>query len=202
MKKMELKKDFKEFYSAKKEPVMVNVPGFNYIMIDGKGNPNNSKDFQAAVSALFTAAYTLKFMAKKGGLNIDYGVMPLEGQWWADDYRDFINGDKAKWFWTISIMQPEFVTKKMFSEAVEKAALKKKDLPFERLYFDKFKDGVSAQILHTGSFSEEAETIQRMHEYIKEQGYKVRGKHREIYLNNFLKVKPEKMKTILRQPVI
>src|ERR1035437_5737551 len=106
MEKIDLKKKFKEFYSAKKDPVMVKVPAFNYISIDGKGDPNNSKEFQAAVSALFTAAYTLKFMVKKGSLKTDYGVMPLEGQWWAKDHMDFIKNDKSKWFWTISIMQP------------------------------------------------------------------------------------------------
>ena len=201
MKKLNLKKEFKPFYTAKKDPVMVKVPAFNYISIDGKGDPNNSPEFQAAVSALFTSAYTLKFMVKKGSLKIDYGVMPLEGQWWAKDYKDFIKGDKSKWFWTISIMQPEFVNKKLFEEALMKAAEKKKGLPLEKLRFEKTADGMSAQLLHTGPFSEEGPNIQRMHEFIEEQGYKIQGKHREIYLNNFLKVKPEKMKTILRQPV-
>ncbi len=201
MKKIDLKKEFKALYSAKKEPVLVKVPELNYIMIDGKGDPNNNKEFQAAVSALFTAAYTLKFMVKKGPMAIDYGVMPLEGQWWADDYKDFLKGNKAKWHWTISIMQPDFITKKLFEEARAKAAEKKKGLPLEMLRFEKFKDGLSAQLLHTGPFSEEGPNIRRMHEFIEKQGYKIKGKHREIYLNNFLKVKPEKMKTILRQPV-
>jgi hypothetical protein len=202
MKKLDLKKQFKEFYLAKKDPVLVRVPGFCYIMIDGKGDPNNSREFQAAVGALFTAAYTLKFMVKKGPMAVDYGVMPLEGQWWADDYKDFLNGNKAKWNWTISIMQPDIITPEMFNEAVAKAAEKKKGLPFGRLRLEKFKDGLSAQLLHTGPFSEEGPNIQRMHEFIKQQGYKIKGKHREIYLNNFLKVKPGKMKTILRQPCV
>lgn len=200
MKKIDLKKEFKAFYSAKKDPVLVKVPELNYIMIDGKGDPNGSKDFQEAVSALFSTAYTLKFMVKKGKMAIDYGVMPLEGQWWADDYRDFENQNKAKWYWTAMIMQPDFVTKAMFEDAAANAAAKKPELPIKKLRLEKCKDGLSAQLLHTGPFSEEGPNIQRMHEFIKAQGYKIKGKHREIYLNNFLKVKPEKLKTILRQP--
>jgi hypothetical protein len=199
MKKLDLKKELKDYYSAKKDPVLVRVPKLNFIMIDGSGDPNNNKEFQAAVSALFTVSYTLKFMVKKGDLAVDYGVMPLEGQWWADDYRDFFSGNKAKWHWTIAIMQPDFITKEMFKEAVAKAGEKKKDLPLKNLRFEKFKEGLSAQLLHTGPFSEEGPNIQRLHDFIKEQGYKIDGKHREIYLNNFLKVKLEKMKTILRQ---
>lgn len=200
MKKIDLKKELKEFYSAKKEPCIVKIPAFNYIMIDGKGDPNGSEEFQAAVSALFTAAYTLKFMVKKGKMAIDYKVMPLEGQWWADDYRDFLSGNKAKWYWTISIMQPGFITKAMFKEAVEKAKAKKKELPLDNLRLEAFADGTSGQILHTGPFSEEGATIQKLHEFIKAQGLKIKGKHREIYLNDFNRVKPEKMKTIIRQP--
>ncbi len=201
MKKIDLKKEFRHCYTAKKDPVMVKVQPFNYISIDGKGDPNNSPEFQAAVSALFTASYTLKFIVKKGPMKIDYGVMPLEGQWWAKNHEDFIKGDKAKWFWTVSIMQPEFITEKLFEEALATAAEKKKGLPFDKLRFEKTQDGLSAQLLHTGPFSEEGPNIERMHQFIKGQGYKISGKHREIYLNNFLKVKPEKMKTILKQPV-
>jgi hypothetical protein len=201
MKKLDLKKELKGLYSAKKDPVLVKVPGLNYIMIDGRGDPNKSMEFQAAVGGLFTASYTLKFMVKKGDAGIDYGVMPLEGQWWADDNLDFLDGNKSKWHWTVSIMQPDFITPKMFAKAVKKAAEKKKDLPLNKLRFEKLKDGLSAQLLHRGPFSEEGPAIKRMHDFIKEQGYALKGKHREIYLNNFLKVKPEKMKTILRQPV-
>jgi hypothetical protein len=200
MKKIDLKKKFKELYAAKKDPVLVKVPELNYIMIDGKGDPNGSKEFQAAVGALFTTAYTLKFIIKKGKMDIDYGVMPLEGQWWADDNMDFVNQNKSKWYWNAMIMQPDFVTKTMFEDAAAKAAAKKKELPVNKLRFEKCKDGLSAQLLHTGPFSDEGINIQKMHEFIKEQGYKIRGKHREIYLNNFLRVKPEKLKTILRQP--
>lgn len=202
MKKIDLKKEYRGLYTAKKKPVMIKVPELNYIMIDGKGDPNGSKLFQDSVSALFTVSYTLKFMVKKGSMAVDYGVMPLEGQWWADDYNDFLNANKNKWYWTIMIMQPDFITKDMFEDALSKAVDKKKGLPFGKLRMEKFTEGASAQLLHTGPFSEEGPNIQRLHQFIKEQGKKIRGKHREIYLNNFLKVKPEKLKTIIRQPVV
>jgi hypothetical protein len=77
-------------------------------MIDGEGDPNTSKGFQEAVEVLFSLSYTLKFMIKKGKA-IDYGVMPLEGLWWADDMEKFNIKDKEEWKWTLMIMQPEFV---------------------------------------------------------------------------------------------
>ena len=107
MEKVDFKKRLKELYQpSAKEVVQVNVPALNYLMVDGEGDPNTSKQFADAVEALFSLSYTLKFMVKKGALEIDYGVMPLEGLWWSDDMTAFATGDKAKWKWTLMIMQP------------------------------------------------------------------------------------------------
>lgn len=202
MEKIDFKKELKELYrpSAKKI-VTIDVPEMNFIMIDGKGDPNNSAEYQDAVEALFSVSYTLKFMIKRGEIEIDYGVMPLEGLWWADDMSSFVDGKKDDWKWTSMIMQPEFVTKAMFQEASEQVIKKKGLKAVPKLRFDSYKEGVCAQVLHIGPFSEEGPTIQKLHEYIEEKGFRNSGKHHEIYLSDFRRTAPEKLKTVIRQPM-
>lgn len=203
MEKIDLKKQLSEYYSVPKNKIVVTeVPSFNYIMIDGQGNPNDSQQFQDAVSALFSLSYTIKFMIKKGAQQVDYGVMPLEGLWWADDMSTFSVERKDDWKWTLMIMQPDMITKAIYDEAFA-ALSKKKDLPsLPLLRFEAMADGLAAQILHIGPFSEEGPTIARLHAFIKENGYQLTGKHREIYLSDMRKTAPEKLKTIIRQQVI
>jgi hypothetical protein len=202
MQKIDFKKRLGALYSAPaKTPVIVEVPRLNFIMIDGAGDPNTSEEFQRAVEALFSASYTLKFLIKKGPLAIDYGVLPLEGVWWAEDMSAFTAGDKAAWKWTLMIMQPEYVTPELFEQALEQVR-KKQDLPaVDQLRLESFREGLSAQLLHIGPFSEEAATIERLHRFIEENGYRRRGKHREIYLSDLRRAAPERLKTIIRQPI-
>ena len=202
MQKIDFKRRLRSLYSAPaKAPVVVEVPQMNFIMIDGTGDPNTSPEFQQAVEALFSTSYTLKFMIKKGPLAIDYGVLPLEGVWWAEDMNAFAAADKASWKWTLMIMQPEYVNPELFERALAEAG-KKKDLPaLQQLRFEALREGLSAQLLHVGPFSEEAPTIERLHRFIEDNGYRPRGKHREIYLSDLRKAAPEKLKTIIRQPV-
>lgn len=202
MKKVDLKKELGSIYkpSAKKMEILL-VPELNYLMIDGFGDPNGSKQFQDAVEALYSLSYTIKFMFKKGEQQIDYGVMPLEGLWWADDMESFHAQDKAKWKWTLMIMQPAFVTKANVAEA-KKQVLQKKGLAALGLVrFGSMNEGLSAQVLYTGPYSAEAPTIAKLHEFIKESGYKLHGKHREIYLNDMRRTAPERLKTIIRQSI-
>jgi hypothetical protein len=202
MQKIDFKKRLKQLYSAPaKEPVIVEVPPLNFIMIDGAGDPNTSEEFQRAVEALFSVSYTLKFIIKKGPLAIDYGVLPLEGVWWAEDMSAFTAGDKQSWKWTLMIMQPEYVTEELFEQALEQAR-HKKDLPaVDQLRLESFHEGLSAQLLHVGPFSEEGPTIERLHRFIEDHGYRRRDKHREIYLSDLRRAAPEKLKTIIRQPI-
>lgn len=202
MQKIDFKKRLKQLYSAPaKTPVLVEVPELNFIMIDGAGDPNNSEQFQQAVEALFSVSYSLKFLIKKGPLAIDYGVLPLEGVWWADDMSAFTTGDKAAWKWTLMIMQPEYITRELLEQATAQVS-KKKGLPgLDRLRLESFREGLSVQLLHVGPFSEEGPTIQRLHLYIEENGYLRRGRHREIYLSDLRRTAPERLKTIIRQPI-
>jgi hypothetical protein len=202
MQTIDFKKRLGALYSAPaKAPVIVEVPPLNFIMIDGAGDPNTSEEFRQAVEVLFSASYTLKFLIKKGPLAIDYGVLPLEGVWWAEDMSAFTAGDKASWQWTLMIMQPEYVTPELFENALGQVR-QKKDLPAAgQLRLETFHEGLSAQLLHVGPFSEEGPTIQRLHRFIEDHGYRRRDKHREIYLSDLRRAAPEKLRTIIRQPI-
>ena len=201
MAKIDLRKELKEFYNPTAKAVtVVDVPEMSFIMIDGQGAPG-SEQFQQSIEALYTVAYTMKF-AKKKADGTDYGVMALEGLWWAEDMAvfDAEKGDRNQWRWTLMIMQPDFVTEDDFVSAKEAAKKKKGNSSVERVRFESFKEGKAAQIMHIGPFSEEGPNVQRIHDEIAKIGGKLAGKHHEIYLSDFRKVDPTKMKTVLRQP--
>lgn len=202
MEKMDFKKTLRHLYqSSAKEIIRVDVPEMNFLMVDGKGDPNNSQAFADAVEVLFLLSYTLKFMIKKGQLAIDYGVLPLEGLWWADDMSAFTDGDKARWEWTAMIMQPEFVTKEMVELAIADVK-RKKNLPaLAGVRFESFSEGACAQVMHIGPFSEEGPTIEKVHQFIENSGCKRTGKHHEIYMSDIRKADPAKWKTVIRQPM-
>lgn len=201
MKKIDLRKELKELYTpSPKEVEVVRIPKFQYLMIDGTGDPNVSPAFQEAVQALYTAAYTLKFMTKKEK-EIDYPVMALEGLWWADDMSSFMTGSKESWKWTLMILQPKVVTKSLFSKGIKTAMEKKGLAALGRIRLESLEESLSIQIMHIGTYAQEGPTIQNLHSFAKERGLELKGKHHEIYLSDPRKAKPEKMKTIIRQPV-
>lgn len=202
MEKIDYKKKLKHLYrpSAKKVEI-VDVPRMNFLMVDGEGDPSTSKAFSDAIEALFPLAYTLKFMVKKGDLAIDYGVLPLEALWWADDMNAFAAERKDDWQWTVMIMQPEFITQEMVFGAAAEVERKKKPVSLPLVRFESFREGRAAQTLHVGPFSEEGPTIERVHSYIEENGSQRIGKHHEIYLSDLRRAAPEKWKTIVRQPI-
>jgi hypothetical protein len=202
MQKIDFKKRLKQLYSAPAEaPVLVEVPPLDFMMIDGAGDPNTSEEFQRAVEALFATSYALKFLIKKGPLAIDYGVLPLEGVWWAEDMSAFAAGAKQSWKWTLMIMQPEYVTEELFEQAREQVRTKKGIPAVDHLRLETVHEGLSAQVLHVGPFAEEGPTIDRLHRFIEDNGYRRRDKHREIYLSDLRRAAPEKLKTIIRQPI-
>lgn len=203
MGKLDIKKQMKDLYHPSAKNISeVTVPEFQYLMIDGTGDPNKSQYFEEAVNALYSVSYTLKFMIKKGERKIDYGVMPLEGLWWCDDMNQFNVDNKEIWKWTVMIMQPDFISEDEIKEAI-KIAKAKKDIPaIDNLRIEKFNEGTSLQITHIGPFSEEGPTVEKLHNYLKENKYDFNGKHHEIYLSDIRKAAPEKWKTVLRQPVI
>ncbi len=202
MEKIDFKKEFKHLYNpSSKEIIIINVPEMNFLMIDGLGNPNTAQEYKDAVEALYAVSYALKFMVKKGEAAVDYGVMPLEGLWWADDMTQFSVDNKDIWKWTSMIMQPKYATIDLFDEAIAQVA-KKKSLPaLSKMRFESFHEGLVAQVMHLGPYSAEGPTVERLHNFIKENGHELRGKHHEIYLTDPQRTALEKMKTVIRQSV-
>ncbi len=200
MEKIDLKRKWKPLYApSAKEVVEVDVPAFDFLMVDGEGNPDTSSSYTQAVEALYSVSYAMKFTLKKEN-GLDYKVMPLEGLWWADDLASFHRGDKTAWKWTMMIMQPPEVSRRAVQAAIA-GVHDRKQLPgLERIRFEAFEEGRCAQTLHLGPFSAEGPTIARVHDYIAARSA-LRGKHHEIYLSDIRRAAPEKWKTIIRQPM-
>jgi hypothetical protein len=203
MSKVDFKKELKHLYQpSAKAFTVVDVPPMQYLMADGHGDPNTAPAYQEAVEALYAVAYKLKFMSKRQ-LGQDYVVPPLEGLWWAEDMDSFtVDRDKSAWDWTMMIMQPAWITPEMFAEALWQVETAKGLPALPRLRLETYHEGLSVQILHLGSYDDEGPVLQRMHaEFIPQSGYEMAGKHHEIYLSDPRKVAPEKLRTVLRQPV-
>ena len=198
----DLKKELGHLYCPSARVVQrVDVPTLRFLKIDGKGDPTTSPAYNEAVEALFALSYALKFRAKKSPLEISYGVMPLEGLWWADDMSSFDTDDRSSWQWTMMIMQPDFIEGD-FIEETRVAVAAKKHLPgLERLRLESFTEGLSAQTMHIGPFSAEGPTIEKVHRFIEESGRELSGKHHEIYLSDIRRADPAKWRTVIRQPM-
>jgi len=206
MTKIDLKKENKELYNpSKKEPSIVEVPKMKFLMIDGEGDLNTSQEYHDAMEALFPVSYKVKFISKKEKSQ-DYVVMPLEGLWWVDNIEDFNTLDKSNWKWTAMIRQPDFITKSMINDAIEEVEKKKNLAVLSKIRFESLNEGLSAQIMHIGPYSEEGPTVAKLHAFIEEKGYQFDGispgeKHHEIYISDMRRTKPERLKTVIRQPV-
>jgi len=201
MEKIDFKKELPAYKARVGKPELLTIPAMNYLEIDGSGDPNNSVAFQQAIEALYTVAYTLKFMIKKQQ-GIDYGVLPLEALWWADDMNDFMFARKDKWKWTTMIMQPPYVTGPLFEDAVAVAGNKKELPALPGLRLAGLEEGLCVQVLYVGPYADEGPTILNLHQFAAGNGCHLGGKHHEIYLNDQRKTAPEKLKTIIRQPVL
>ncbi len=218
MKTLDLRKQYKKLYvPSAKAPVIVDIPEFSFLMIDGrieKGkSPGESPAFQEAMMALYGAAYTLKFMSKLRKKNaINYPVMALEGIWWVED-GPFDISKPDNWLWRAMIMQPEHITEEMFAEALEQLRRKKPGPGIEKLRLERFHEGLCVQVMHIGPYATEPATVERMRAFAAEQGLADRhdrirkgGRlqvfdHHEIYLGDPRRCAPEKLKTVLRHPV-
>ena len=194
------KKDLKHLYNPPKGKfTFVDVPPLNFLMLDGHGDPNTAQDYVDAVQALYSLAYTIKFALKAKG--VEFPVAPLEGLWWVSDMARFTMADKSEWDWTMMILQPDAVTADVV-EAARAEALRKKGLPaLERVRLETYHEGLSVQTMYLGPYADEGPTIAAMHRFAEEQGYALHGKHHEIYLGDPRRSVPEKLKTIIRQPV-
>lgn len=201
MERIDLKKQWKHLYSPSSRQVsVVDVPPMNFLMVEGAGDPNTSPAYQEALEALYSLSYTLKFQVRKR-LGLDYVVMPLEGLWWTDDPAAFSLEHREDWKWTAMIAQPEPVTPEWFEKARAEVQARTRLPALERVRLEQYHEGLSAQILHLGPYAAEGLTIARLHDFIRGQGYELNGRHHEIYLNDPRRTAPEKLRTVLRQPI-
>lgn len=204
--KLDYKKQYKDLYMPKNKPSLVEVPPMNFIMVDGKGDPN-SEEYQKSVSVLYALTFTIK-MSKMGGMKpegyFEYVVPPLEGLWWCSNGKfDFEKRDN--WIWTSMIRQPEFVTEEVFKWAVNECKKKKLGVDVSKARFESFTEGLCVQIMHIGPYADEPASTEKINDFINENGFiDVTGnkrKHHEIYLSDPRKTAAERLKTVLRHPV-
>lgn len=203
------KKEYKEFYMPKSKPSIVVIPKMNYIAVRGKGNPNeDDSEYKKSIGLLYAIAFTIK-MSYKGTHKIDgyfsYVVPPLEGFWWQDNGKLEIDYNSKDEFNFISVIRlPDFVTKKDFDWAIKEASEKKK-IDFSKAEFLTYEEGLCVQCMHIGPYDDEPETINKMHDHIKENGYELdtsgKRRHHEIYLSDPRRCAVEKLKTVIRHPI-
>ncbi len=200
--KIDFKKELATYRAPKGRFEVVTVPELRYLMIDGFGDPNTAPAYADALTTLYPVAYKLKFFSKTE-LGRDYVVMPLEALWWADDMSSFTEArDKSQWYWTAMIMVPDWITTDHFHQAVQVVSDGKGAPSLDQIRLESLDEGLVVQTLHLGFYDDEAPTLAALHhEFIPAQGLQMTGRHHEIYLSDPRRTAPERLRTILRQPV-
>jgi hypothetical protein len=199
MTKLDLKKELKELYTAKKKPEIVDVPPGRFLSVLGRGAPEGD-EYAASIGALYSLSYTLKFMSKEEGQ--DFVVMPLETLWWFDDPTASADEvPREKWNWKTMIRQPDFIKVDTVERIKPEVAQKKQIHAVKETVLESLDEGLSAQIMHIGPYSDEKPTILRLMKFITENSYRTSGRHHEIYLSDPNRTAPERLKTIIRLPV-
>lgn len=210
MEKLDYKKAYPDLYMPKQTPSILTVPPMTFVMVDGKGNPNTSQDYQQAVAVLYGISFAIKMMKMGGNAPegyFEYVVPPLEGLWTVADTRfdGVVIQDKEDLCWTAAIRQPEFVTEDVFQKAVKQLAVKKPELPVGRAKLVTWEEGLCAQVMHIGPYDDEPATLAKLDAYIAQQGYctdiTAERRHHEIYLGDPRKTAPQRLKTVLRHPI-
>ena len=202
------KKEYKEFYLPPTTPGIVTVPAMNFLAVRGQGDPNEEDGaYKQALGMLYAVAFTIK-MSKMGKHKLegyfDYVVPPLEGLWWQEGVHGVDYACKADFQWISLIRLPEFVTEEVFDWAV-RVATEKKRQDFSPVEFFSWEEGLCVQCMHIGPYDDDPATVAAMEAYAVGQGYGLDFSqyrfHHEIYLSDARRTKPEKPKTVIRQPV-
>ena len=203
-KKLDYKKEFPEIYKPSlKTPTIIKIPKMTYFMIDGTGDPNTSEEYKDIVQILYNISYTLKMkIIKKETPDKDYVVPPLEGLWYMPKMDEWSMEDKEKWQWTMMIRIPDFIEDTQIKKALKILKETKNPSFFSKLRYEQYDEGTCVQIMYLGPYDEEPPTIKKMHQFAEKNGYILNGHHHEIYLSDPRRIEPERLKTILRQPII
>jgi hypothetical protein len=205
MNKIDLIKEYRNYFTAKAKPELVTIEEAHFIAIKGKGDPN-APAFAQNIEALYSIAYTIKFMYK--AQNSDFTVSKLEAQWWYDENKfpgknieTATEVPRSEWEYQLLIRMPAFVTANDLDMAKE-TVRKKKDIQLaDQVEFFTMAEGQSVQMLHIGPFSTEPVTLKQIAAFCEQNKLAKNGLHHEIYLSDFRRTSPEKLKTILREPV-
>jgi hypothetical protein len=194
-KKLDLRKELKAEYAAPKRPRVVETSPGRYLAIQGRGEPGLA-EFQAAIEAIYTLAYTLKFAFKmeKGR---DYGVMCLEAEYWAAG-QDLTTVPKSQWKWRFLVRTPDFVTEEDVAEVRTRCLAKGKTPLVKKVKLVSLDGGPAVQMLHIGPYDSCGPTYEAMRAFAQEESRKIRGRCHEIYISDPRRVPPERLKTILR----
>ena len=196
--KIDLFKEHKADYLARKKPVWVDVASAPYLSVEGRGAPGGD-EFQNRVGALMAVAYTLKFDSKAAGQ--DYVVCKLEGVWYCDGSEDLATTPRELWRWRLLIRVPEFITRDDVAAAARKVADKQGRPDILDVALERLAEGRCVQMLHVGPYEREPETLAVMREFAEGEGFELQGAHHEIYLSDPRRVDPQRLRTILRHPV-
>lgn len=202
MEKVDYKKELKELYAPKNVPSIVDVPPMRFVMVDGSGGPDSS-EYAESISIVYSISYTIKMNGRGSDGYFEYVVPPLEGLWWTDAGES--DTDRDSWKWTSMIRLPEFVTPELFAWAVNICRNKNPQYDYSRARFETYIEGLCVQVMHTGPYSDEAASVEKIRAFIEENALvdlTAKGRrHHEIYLSDPNKTKPENLKTVLRFPV-
>jgi hypothetical protein len=197
----DVKREHKALYAPKnREWALVEVPEQRFVAVSGRGNPNTAPEYTRAVEALYAVAYTLKFASKRTGR--DFVVGPLEGLWWSPDPAVFTARAKDEWLWRMLISLPDWITTEDVKEAATTALAKKGNPAIASVEHETLREGTCAQVLHIGSYDDETPILTELHTtYLAANGLIERDRHHEVYLGDPRRTAPEKLRTVLRQPV-
>jgi hypothetical protein len=187
-----------EYVASAKKPGIVRVGPARYLSTSGRSAPE-SEPFNRAIGALYTVAFTIKMARKAAGQ--DYAVTRLEGLWSFDSAHADPSSPATVWNWELLLRVPPFVTEKEVKKAIEELLAKGKNADVRNVRLADITEGECVQMLHVGPYTAEKPTLDKMREFAGFAGRTFSGRHHEIYLSDPRRVKPEKLKTILRQPL-
>ena len=205
--KLDLRKQYREFYlPSAKEVALVDVPEFLFLALDGVVEagvrPGEAVSFQDSMAAMYGVGYALKFMSKlRDDDPIDFAVMAVEGLWSTESGSKFDFDWREPSLYTLLMMQPDHITAEMFERATADTREKRPNPAIDRLRLERWREGLSIQIMHIGPYADEPATLDKMDAFVEENGYELHGRHHEIYIGDPNRSKPENLKTVLRHAV-
>ncbi|WP_309135008.1 GyrI-like domain-containing protein [Cellulomonas sp.] len=200
---VDLKREIPSYRARRGEIALVTVPPLQYLMVDGHGDPNTATEYEDALRTLYPVAYALKFLSRRE-LGREHVVMPLEALWWSDDMAAFTTSrDKSRWSWTAMILVPDWIAAEHVEDARARVAAKGGAPVLDALRLERLDEGLCVQTLHVGPYDAEGPVLAEIHDrFVPDHGLRMTGRHHEVYLSDARRTAPERLRTILRQPVV